>query len=70
MSYYRGKSWRAEWWGQSFPLVLVVTPRLEKIQFLVNKHKGGEIFRVISKPERILQNLIENGNIKEKGVQI
>lgn len=49
ISYYNGKTWRGEWWGDSFPLVLVVTPRAEEIRLMVERSgdKAGEIFRVI-----------------------
>jgi len=56
LAYYAGKSWRGEWWGQSFPLVLIVTPRVEEIRMVAR----DEIFRVIGEGEEVM------GVLKEK----
>lgn len=60
MAYYRGKSWAGEWWagGGAFPLVLVVTPRVQMIKAMVEGSRGGcELFRVIGRPVGILEAL-------------
>ena len=74
MAYYAGKSWRGEWWAagqsaagqsaanqpiQSFPLVLIVTPRAEEIRMMVagvrgTVREGSEIFRVIGEGEGVM----------------
>lgn len=54
LAYYAGKSWRGEWWGQSFPLVLIVTPRAQEIRMLAK----GEIFRVIGEGEKIMDAIM------------
>ena len=59
-AYYRSKAWRGEWWagGGAFPLVLVVTPRVQMIKAMVEGSRGGcELFRVIGRPVGILEAL-------------
>lgn len=58
MAYYQSKSWRGEWWGdQGFPLILIVTPRVQEITLMVELLKAGEFFRVIEKPAGIMRAL-------------
>lgn len=59
LNYYKGKSWRGEWWGkEGFPYVLVVTPRQDSIKYLISKSEGAEeIFRVSPTHEGSLETL-------------
>ena len=51
LSYKDSKVWIREWWGEQevFPLVVIVTPRVEEIRDLVGRCKARESFRVIEK---------------------
>ena len=49
MAYQQSKTWVKEWWGQAFPLVVVVTPRVEEIKELVRRCKAEKFFRVLKK---------------------
>jgi len=61
LAYWRGKTWRGEWWSQgAFPLVVIVTPRAREIEGLIRrccKAEEQEIFVVVEK-ENISDSLI------------
>ena len=58
MAYQQSKIWAKEWWGQAFPLVVVVTPRGEEIRELVRRCKAERFFRVLKK-EKEYTNIIK-----------
>ena len=62
MAYYQGKSWRGEWWGSNFPLVLIVTPRAGEIRLMIERSKAG-IFRVLSEPKNIIREVTRRDGI-------
>lgn len=50
MTYKDSRQWKSQWWAKdSFPLVLIVTPRVVEIGNLVQKCKAGEWFNVMRK---------------------
>lgn len=55
-AYYQSRAWRQEWWGESFPLVLIVSPRAEHIRTMAD-----EMFRVIDEPKGIIKALKGGG---------
>ena len=64
LAYYQGGAWANEWWGQSFPLVLVITPQAGLIQSTANKsEKGKALFRIIEDPnDGILKSLLRESD--------
>ena len=58
MNYKTSGMWKSEWWGQSFPLVAIVTPRTQEIRELVKRVKAEKFFRVIEK-RREYKNIIK-----------
>jgi len=49
LAYQQSQVWRKEWWGQSFPLVVIVTPRVKEISELVKRCEAERFFKVVEK---------------------
>lgn len=54
LTYQQSRIWKKEWWAQeSFPLVLIVTPRAGEIGELVRRCKAEQFFKVMRKESSI-----------------
>ena len=58
LAYQQSKTWVKEWWGQAFPLVVIVTPRVEEIKEIIRRCKAEKFFRVMQK-EKEYQGIIK-----------
>jgi len=65
LAYWRGKTWRGEWWSKGvFPLVVIITPRAKEISGLVKKcckADEQEIFRVLEKCNYSVDIILKGG---------
>ena len=61
LAYWRGKTWTGGWWaeGGGFPPVLVATPREKQVEFLVERSRAGEIFRVIRNDDYLVSRILQ-----------
>ena len=59
MSYEKSRKWQSEFWGQdgNFPLILIISQRLEEIAELVKKCDAGKYFRLMEK-EKVYKGII------------
>ena len=54
LAYQQSRAWKKEWWAQeSFPLVLIVTPRAGEIGEMVRRCKAEQFFKVMRKESSI-----------------
>lgn len=54
LAYQQGRAWKKEWWAkESFPLVLIVTPRAGEIDDLVRRCKAEMFFKVLKKENSV-----------------
>ena len=54
LAYQQSKTWVKEWWGQAFPLVVIVTPRVEEIKEIARRCKAEKFFRVLKKEKEYI----------------
>lgn len=68
LAYQQSRAWKREWWAkESFPLVLIVTPRIVEIGELIRRCKAEPFFKIMRKEVtskeycgKILATLLKN----------